>query len=160
MMLRNLAISMGVTALALSCDSGATGPRGSLCDTRHGAEVCVDRAEYGLHDVIAITTRNVSDRAIFKDACGTSRVAEMDSEDVRPIYAPHLNCGPGVTLATIVERMVRLEPGASTQETLQIGFAVQDFYRVYVWILAADGTLAADSPATSGFFTILPSGRN
>ncbi|WP_420632658.1 hypothetical protein [Candidatus Palauibacter sp.] len=57
--------------------------------------------------------------------------------------------------------MVRIEPGASTEETLAIGSSVrQGYYRVQVWILTEDGALAADAPATSGIFAVFPSANN
>ncbi|WP_419167563.1 hypothetical protein [Candidatus Palauibacter sp.] len=151
--------SIMAAALALSCSGDPTGPGGSLCATRHGAEVCVDRPEYGLNQSIVITTRNVSGSTIFKDACATTRVrVPDDEEDFRPFYAPRLRCGVEVTRAEIVQRMVRLAPGASFEETLRIAGSVrQGYYRVHVWILAEDGTLAADTPATSGVFTVFPS---
>lgn len=109
MKLRGLAVLTATIAPALSCGGGVTGPRGSLCDTRHGVEVCVDRPEYRSNESVVITTRNVSDRPIFKDARGTTAVPARDSEeDFRPSYNPQRNCGQTVTRKVVVERMVRL----------------------------------------------------
>ena len=161
MRLRGLVILTAAIAPALSCSGEATGPRGSLCDTRHGAEVCVDRPEYRSNEAIVITTRNVSDGPIFKDACATTALPDPDSEeDFRPAYNPRRHCGPRVTRTVIVERMVRLEPGASTTEILRLGYSPQDFFRVTVWLLTPDGEPAYDTPATSGVFVIFPGANN
>ncbi|MDE2664158.1 MAG: hypothetical protein OXI39_14305 [Gemmatimonadota bacterium] len=160
MKLRGLAVLTAAMASVMSCGGGATGPRGSLCDTRHGTEVCVDRPEYRSGEAIVITTRNVSNGSIFKD-CGTTAVPAPDSEDeFRPAYNPRRRCGATVTRTEIVERMVRLEPGASTRETLRLGYSPQDFFHVTVWLLTLDGELAFDTPATSGVFVIFPGANN
>lgn len=161
MKLRGLAVLTATIAPALSCSGEATGPRGSLCDTRHGVEVCVDRPEYRFGESILITTRNVSDRRVFKDGCGTSTARAPRSEEAfRPYYNPRRHCGVAVTRTLIVERMVELEPGASTRETLQLGYSPQDFFRVTVWLLTPDGALAFDTPAASGVFVIFPAANN
>ena len=161
MRVRSLILLTAGIALPLSCGGEPTGPRGSLCDTRHGVEVCVDRAEYRSNESIKVTTLNLSNRAILKDSCGTGTSPAPDSEDeFRPVYSPRRNCGVGVTRAVIVERMVRLEPGASVLETLQLGYAPQDFFRVHVWLLTSEGDLAFDTPATSGIFVIFPGADN
>ncbi len=161
MRLRGLVILTAAIAPALSCGGDGIGPRGNLCDTRHGAEVCVDRPEYRSSESILITTRNVSDRPIFKDACGTTALPVPDpGEDFRPRYNPRRHCGPGVTQTVVVERMVRLEPGASTRETLRLGYSPQDFFHVTVWLLTPDGEPAFDTPATSGVFVIFPGASN
>ncbi len=161
MRLRGWVILAAAIAPALTCSGEATGPRGSLCDIRHGAEVCVDRPEYRSNESVVVTTRNVSDLPIFKDACGTTALPDPDSEeDFRPNYNPQRHCGPAVTRTVIVERMVRLEPGASTRETLQLGYSPQDFFRVTVWLLTPEGALAFDTPATSGVFVIFPGANN
>lgn len=157
MRLRGLAVLTATIPPALSCSGEATGPRGSLCDTRHGVEVCVDRPEYRPHQSVIITTRNVSDRQVFKDACGTTTArAPRTEEDFRPHYNPRRHCGPAVTRTVIAQRMVSLEPGASTRETLLLGYSPQDFFRVTVWLLTPDGELAFDTPAASGVFVVFP----
>ncbi|MXX67600.1 MAG: hypothetical protein F4Y74_01325 [Gemmatimonadales bacterium] len=161
MKLRGLAVLTATIVPALSCGEGVTGPRGSLCDTRHGVEVCVDRPEYRSNEAIVVTTRNLADGPIFKDACATTALPDPDSEeDFRPAYNPRRHCGPAVTRTVIVERMVRLEPGASTRETLRLGYSPQDFFRVIVWLLTPDGALAFDTPAASGVFVIFPGADN
>jgi hypothetical protein len=161
MKLRGLAVLTATIAPAVSCGGDVTGPRGSLCDTRHGVEVCVDRPEYRSNEAVLITTRNVSDLPIFKDACGTTALSAPDSEeDFRPNYNPQRHCGEAVTRTVVVERMVRLEPGASTRETLRLGYSPQDFFRVVVWLLTPDGALAFDTPAVSGVFVIFPGADN
>ncbi len=161
MRFRSVGVLTAAIAPALCRSAEVSGPRGSLCDTRHGAEVCVDRSEYRSNESILITTRNVSDRAIFKDACGTTAIPAPDSEEgFAPNYNPRRHCGRGVTRAVIVERMVRLEPGASTRETLRLGYSPQAFFRVTVWLLAPDGALAFDTPAMSGVFVIFPGAGN
>ncbi len=161
MKLRGLAVLTAMIAPALSCGGEVTGPRGSLCDTRHGVEVCVDRPEYRSNEAILVTTRNVSDHPIFKDECGTTAIPAPDSEeDFRPSYNPARHCGHVDTRAVVVERMVRLEPGASTRETLLLGYSPQDFFRVIVWLLTPDGALAFDTPAASGVFVIFPGADN
>lgn len=161
MKIRGLAVLTATIAAALSCGGDATGPRGGLCDTRHGVEVCVDRSEYRSNESVLITTRNVSDRPIFKDACGTTAIRAPDSEeDFRPDYRPQRHCGQAATRTVVIERMVRLEPGASTRDTLQLGYAPQDFFRVIVWLLTPDGALAFDTPAASGVFVIFPGADN
>lgn len=161
MKLRGLAVLTATIAPALSCGGGVTGPRGSLCDTRHGVEVCVDRPEYRSNEAVLITTRNASDRPIFKDACGTTALPAPDSEeDFRPNYNPQRHCGQAVTRTVVVERMVRLEPGASSRDTLRLGYSPQDFFRAIVWLLTPDGALAFDTPAVSGVFVIFPGADN
>ncbi|MCY3599761.1 MAG: hypothetical protein OXN85_07300 [Gemmatimonadetes bacterium] len=156
-----MVILTAVIAPTLSCSGEATGPRGSLCDTRHGVEVCVDRPEYRSNGAILVTTRNVSDRPIFKDACGTTVLPVPDSEeDFKPHYNARRHCGPAVTRTVVIERMVRLEPGASTRETLRLGYSPQGFFHVTVWLLTPDGALAFDTPATSGVFVIFPGADN
>ena len=121
----------------------------------------MDRPEYRSNESVVITTRNVSDRPIFKDACGMTTVPAPDSEeDFTPNYNPQRNCGQAVTRTVVVERMVRLEPGASTRDTLRLGYAPQDFFRAVVWLLTADGALAFDTPAASGVFVIFPGADN
>lgn len=159
-MSRNSLLLAAVT-VAVSCSDGSTGPRGSLCDTSHGVEVCVDRGEYRSNESIEVTTRNLSERPILKDGCGTSTSPVPDSEDeFRPVYSPRRNCGVGVTRAVIVERMVRVEPGETVRETLRLGYAPQDFFRVHVWLLTPAGDLAFDTPATSGVFVIFPAAED
>ncbi len=161
MRIRGLAVLTAAIAPVLSCSGEATGPRGSLCETRHGVEVCVDRPEYRSNESILIAARNLSDHPIFKDACGTTtEPVPASEEDFRPAYNPQRNCGQAVTRATAVERMVRLEPGASTRDTLRLGYSPQDFYRVTVWLLTPGGALAFDTPATSGVFVIFPGANN
>ena len=156
-MVRRLILLTAGIALPFSCGGEPTGPRGSLCDTSHGVEVCVDRAEYRSNETIEVTTLNLSDRPILKDSCGTSASPVPDSEDeFRPVYSPRRNCGVGVTREVIVDRMVQLEPGESIRETLQLGYAPQDFFRVQVWLLTPEGDLAFATPATSGVFVIFP----
>lgn len=118
----------------------------------------MDRLEYGTGDRIVITTRNLSGSPVFKDGCGTSTVRVSDSRGVRGRYVPRLRCGINVTPETIVARMVRLDHGALTEETLLVqGFVVQGYYYVQVWLLTADGALAFDTPVRSGIFGLVPS---
>ena len=144
--------------LAVSCGDDATGPASMLCETRHGLEVCVDRAEYQRTDAIAVTTTNVSGSAILKDSCATKMVGVTDLQrDFEEVYNPRLHCGSEVTRADIVEHMVEILPGASFEETLRLStFAFQGWYRVNVWILNAEGNLAVETPAISGTFRVFP----
>ena len=83
----------------------------------------------------------------------TDRAAEFEA-----VFEPQGRCGPGATLADIVANMVELAPGESFEDGIQIiSFAFQGFYRVNVWILNADGTLAANTPAFSATFLVFPS---
>ena len=160
-MWRRLVPPTVAAVMCLSCSGGAVGPSGNLCDTRHGVEVCVDRPEYRSNESIIITTRNMSNRPIFKDACGTSASRVPDPEaDVKPQYNPRRNCGVSVTREVIVERMVRLGPGSTTRETLELGYAPQDFFHVQVWLLTPRGELRFDTPAISGVFVIFPGADN
>ncbi len=160
-MLRRLVPPTVAAAMCLSCGGGAIGPSGNLCDTRHEVEVCVDRPEYRSNESIVIATRNLSDRPIFRDACGmsTSRVPDPEDE-FTPFYSPQRNCGISVTREMIVERMERLGSGEATRDTLQLGYAPQDFFRAQVWLLTPSGDLAFDTPATSGVFVIFPGANN
>ncbi len=161
MRIQGLAVLTAAIAPVLSCSGEATGPRGSLCDTRHGVEVCVDRPESRSDESIVITTRNLSDRPIFRDACGMSTPRVPDPEDeFTPFYNPRRNCGISVTREMIVERTERLGPGEATRDTLQLGYVPQDFFRAQVWLLTPSGDLAFDTPATSGVFVIFPGANN
>ncbi|WP_420449941.1 hypothetical protein [Candidatus Palauibacter sp.] len=153
------ALPLLAAVLVLSCGEDATGPVGSLCATQHGLEVCVDRPEYEPRESIAVTSRNVSGAPIFKDSCATKAVGVTNLEvEFEEFYNPTLHCGRGATRADIVERMVALEPGDSTQDTVTVPFfAFQGWYRVNVWILDAEGNLAEETPAASGVFQIFPS---
>lgn len=157
-MARAFPASILLAVLALSCGGETLGPTGDRCGIEHGVEVCVDRLEYGTGERIVVTTRNISGSPVFKDGCGTSTVRVSDSREVRGRYLPRLRCGVGVTRETIVARMVRLEHGASTEEALPVrGFVVQGYYQVQVWLLNADGALAADTAVRSGVFGLVPS---
>lgn len=153
------ALPLLAAVLVLSCGEDATGPVGSLCATQHGLEVCVDRPEYEPRESIAVTSRNVSGAPIFKDSCATKAVGVTNLEvEFEEFYNPTLHCSRGATRADIVERMVALEPGDSTQDTVTVPFfAFQGWYRVNVWILDAEGNLAEETPAASGVFQIFPS---
>ena len=153
------ALPLLAAVLVLSCGEDATGPVGSLCATQHGLEVCVDRPEYEPRESITVTSRNVSGAPILKDSCATKPVGVTNLEvEFEAFYNPTLHCGRGATRADIVERMVQLEPGDSTQETVTIPFfAFQGWYRVHVWILDAEGNLAEETPAASGIFQVFPS---
>ena len=160
-MSRRLLLSLPAALLALSCGEDATGPVGSLCATQHGLEVCVDRPEYEPRQSITVTSRNVSGARIFKDSCAIKPVGVTNLEvEFEASYNPTLHCGRGATRADIVERMVELEPGDSTRETVTLPFfSFQGWYRVNVWLLDAEGNLAVDTPATSGIFQVFPSVR-
>lgn len=152
-------MSMLAAALALSCGEDATGPAVSLCATRHGLEVCVDRHEYEPSESITVTSRNVSGARIFKDSCAIKPVGVTNLEvEFEAFYNPTLHCGREATRADIVEHMVALDPGGSTRETVTLPFfSFQGWYRVNVWLLDAEGNLAVDTPATSGIFQVFPS---
>ena len=146
-------------ALFLACAEDATGPAPSLCDTRHGLEVCVDKLEYGRSDSLIVTTTNASDSLIFRDSCAIKAEGVTNlSADFEEVYNPRLHCGSEVTRADIVERMVEIAPGASVAETLRFPVhAFQGWYRVNVWILDREGNLAFGTPAVSGIFRVHPS---
>ena len=157
-MSRSPALLILVAAPALSCGEAATGPEASLCDTRHSVEVCADRAEYEFTDPVTVTTRNVSSLPIFRDGCAiklvgvTSLVREFEER-----YNPTLHCGRGATPAVAKANMVRIEPGASFQESLTFSpLSFQGYYRVNVWLLDEEGGLAVETPATSGIFRVFP----
>ncbi|MYA32723.1 MAG: hypothetical protein F4164_10345 [Gemmatimonadales bacterium] len=158
-MSRALPIPALAVALVLSCGKEAVGPATSLCDTRHGVEVCVDKSEYGRSERLIVTTTNVSGNPIFRDSCAIKPTGVTNlSAEFEEVYNPRLHCGPEVTRADIVERMVEIAPGASADEIL--GFAIhafQGWYRVNVWILDREGNLAFDTPAVSGVFRVHPS---
>lgn len=158
-MSRRIPASMLAALLALSCGEDATGPVRSLCATQHGLEVCVDRREYEPRESITVTSRNVSDARIFKDSCATKPVGVTNLEvEFEAFYLPTLHCGRGATRADVVQHMVELAPGDSTQETVTLPyFSFQGWYRVNVWLLDAEGNLAVDTPATSGIFQVFPS---
>lgn len=158
-MSRSLAPLLLAATAALACGEDATGPAADLCATRHGVEVCADRAEYQRSDPVAITVRNATSRPIFKDYCSTklvgvtSLVRAFEEE-----YNPRLRCGNGATSADVRANMVRLEPGESLQEELTFSpFAFQGYYRVNVWILDEEGQLFPETPAHSGIFRVFPS---
>ena len=133
----------------------------SLCDTGHGVEVCVDRGEYRSGGNIVITTRNLTDRPIFKDGCATATARVPESEDDhRPRYTPRRNCGINATIADILAHAVRMEAGALLEENLQLGYGPQDFYRVQMWLLTPRGELAFRTPVNSGQFVIFPAASN
>ena len=158
-MIRKPSFMVLVAAAVLSCGEDATGPEVAVCDTRHGAEVCADRAEYERSETVVVTTRNVSSRPIFQDVCSTKLVgvtslARTFEED----YNPRLRCGNGATAADVRANMVRIEPGESFDERLSFTlFAFQGYYRANVWIVDEEGQLAAETPATSGVFRVFPS---
>lgn len=149
---------VAAVALALSCGETATGPEASLCDIRHGVEVCVDRAEYERTERVSVTTRNASSDPIFKDGCGTKMVGVTSlGRPFEEVYLPTLRCGRDVTPAVVRANMVRIDPGASFVEELTFhAFAFQGYYRVNMWILDEEGRLAADTPAPSGIFRVYP----
>ena len=151
--------SIMAAALVVSCGEELTGPSAELCATQHGAQVCVDRAEYQRTEPVTITTRNVSSRPIFKDACSTKLVGVTSlSREFEEEYNPRLRCGRGATEADVRANMVRLESGASFEETLTLhSFAFQGYYRVNMWILDEQGERVAETPATSGIFRVFPS---
>ncbi|MXX78057.1 MAG: hypothetical protein F4Z33_03545 [Gemmatimonadales bacterium] len=146
-------------ALVLSCGEDAVGPATSLCDTRHGVEVCVDKPEYGRSELLIVTTTNVSGSPIFRDSCAIKPTGVTNlSAEFEEVYNPRLHCGPEVTRTDIVERMVEIAAGASAVETLRFAVhAFQGWYRVNVWILDREGSLAFDTPAVSGVFRVHPS---
>ena len=115
-------------------------------------------AEYERNELIAVTTRNVSASPIFKDSCAIKPVGVTDlRREFEEVYNPRLHCGSEVTRADIIEHMVEIVPGASFEETLGISpFAFPGWYRVNVWILNAEGSLAAGTPAISGIFRVFP----
>jgi len=147
------------SALVLSCGEDAVGPAPSHCDTRHGVEVCVDKLEYGRSEQLIVTTTNVSGSPIFRDSCAIKPTGVTNlSTDFDEVYNPRLHCGSDVTRAEIVERMLEIAPGASVDETLRFSMhAFQGWYRVNVWILDREGSLAFDTPAVSGIFRVYPS---
>ena len=148
-----------LAAVALACGEDATGPEVAVCATRHGAEVCADRAEYERSEPVTVTTRNVSSRPIFRDVCSTKLVGVTSlvrafEED----FNPRLRCGNGATAADVRANMVRLEPGESFAESLEFTlFAFQGYYRVNVWIVDEEGQLVDETPAASGVFRVFPS---
>ena len=144
---------------ALSCGGDAAGPVGSLCATRHGAEVCANGPEYRPGQSVTVSTRNVSDRPIFRDVCATKLVGVTSrSTDFDETYSPRLRCGPDVSKARIVARMVEIEPDASFEESIVIGRgAFQGWYRVNVWILDSEGDRVGERPANTGIFQVFPS---
>lgn len=150
--------SMMAAALVVSCGEDVTGPQAELCATRHGAEVCVARAEYQRTQPVTITTRNVSSRPIFKDACSTKLVGVTSlSREFEEEYNPRLRCGSDVTAVDVRANMVRLDPGSSFEETLTLTtFAFQGYYRANVWILDEQGERVAEIPAHSGIFRVFP----
>ena len=158
-MIRRLAAPTVAAAMLLSCDGSATGPSNDLCGVRAGIEVCVDRSEYGINQSITITMRNRSDSPVYKDWCGTTTSRVKDAEDEsRPRYNPGRRCRGRSTIADIVGRAARVDPGESMQDVIAIGgHVVQGFYRANVWLLDADGTPAFDAPISSGMFSIFPS---
>lgn len=157
-MMRSLSFVVLAAAAVLSCGEDATGPEVAVCATRHGAEVCADRAEYQRSESVAVTTRNVSSRPIFRDVCSTKLVgvtslARTFEED----FNPRLRCGSGATTADVRANMRRLDPGESFTESLEFTlFAFQGYYRVNVWILDEEGHIVAESPAASGVFRVFP----
>ncbi len=158
-MSRGLLASMMAAALVVSCGEDVTGPLAELCATRHGAEVCANRAEYQRTQPVTFTTRNVSSRPIFKDACSTKLVGVTSlSREFEEEYNPRLRCGSGATAADVRANMVRLESGESFEESLTLPtFAFQGYYRANVWILDEQGERVAETPAFSGIFRVFPS---
>ncbi|MDX1577633.1 MAG: hypothetical protein R3266_04075 [Gemmatimonadota bacterium] len=157
--MRRHTIAFALLALTpLSCGGGdVTGPLGeSLCNTRLGLEVCVDRAEVRQGRSVTVTIENVSAGPIFKDGCATKAVGKTSSEAAfEEVYNPTLRCGSGAGPAEIVAAMVELEPGEVLEESVEIPFfAFQGFYRVNVWVLDEAGELAAPRPAFSGTFEV------
>ncbi len=151
--------ALASTGLAgLACGE-TTGPVAALCATRHGAEACADRAEYGPGDFVRVRVRNASAATLYLDGCATKIVGKTSrSVPFEAVYDPSLRCGQNATQADIVAAMSELAPGETRQETLQLApFAFQGFYRVNLWILDAAGALIAPDPAVTGTFRVSPS---
>ena len=156
---RDFPASILAVSLALSCGGDAAGPVGSLCATRHGAEVCADRPEYRPGQSVTVTTRNASDRPIFRDVCATRLVGVTNrAMDFDETYDPRFRCGAEVSRMDIVARMVNIASGASLEESITIPPGVfQGWYRVNVWILDSEGDRVAERPANTGIFQVFPS---
>ncbi len=158
-MRRGFISSILTVVTATACSGDPTGPDSGRCNVRNGAEVCAARAEYGPAQTVVFTTRNTTGGPLYKDGCSTELVGRtVFTNPFKERYDPTLRCGPNPTQADIVANMVELAPGETVQESLDLSFfAFQGFWRVNVWILNADGTLAAATPAFSGIFKVFPS---
>ena len=101
----------------------------------------MDRSECGLNQSIIVTTRNLSDRPIYKDWCGVTMALVMGEEDKsRPRYSSRRRCGGNATIVDRLARASQMDPGESDPDTLRVGgFVVQGFYRANVWLLAPNG---------------------
>lgn len=157
-MSRSAPLVVVCAALVWGCGSDATGPTESLCATRNGVEVCVDRAQYRPLQTINYTVRNTTAGPIFKDNCSLKPVGitrrDLEFEEV---FNASLFCAPG-TPTDVMANMDEIGPGETLSATAPISaFAFQGFYRLNVWIVQADGTLAHDVPSHSGIFEVFPS---
>ena len=104
------------------------------------------------------TVRNTTAAPIYKDNCSLKPVGVTRREiPFEEVFNPSLFCAPG-TPADIIANMTEIAPGETMTDTFQISaFAFQGFYRLNVWIVESDGTLAHPVPSHSGIFEVFPS---
>jgi len=145
---------------AVACNEPLLEPR---CDRCNEVRVQTDIQEYATGAQVAFTISNLTSDMLRYDWCSVvaaSRRLGGAEEPFDTAHRPSARCGAGAGPAEIAANMRALDAGGSVRDSLMLRpGAIQQEYRVLLWLVAADGTLEAGNPVFSNGFDVTPSGQ-